>query len=106
MINAQFYENREHKLLGFHISGHSDLAMMGEDVCCAAVSSAGMLTCNTITEVFKINAKVSDDGNDIMLKFISDDGGEGDKMLVGLMIQLGQIERQYPGNIKLSVETR
>ena len=106
MISARFYENSQHKLLGFHVSGHAGLADEGYDVACAAVSSAVMMACNTITEVFRIDAKVSADENDILLKLMADNGGEGDKILAGLMIQLDMISREYPGTVKISVNER
>lgn len=106
MINAQFYEDKGHKLLGFHVNGHAGLADRGYDVACAAVSSAVMMTCNTATEVFKINAKVQADENDIMLKILSDEEGSGDKLVAGLMIQLDLISREYPGTINISVNRR
>ena len=106
MIRADFYQSRENKLLGFHISGHAGLADEGYDVACAAVSSAVMMTCNTVTEVFKINAKVDVDENDILLKLVTDSEGNGDKLLLGLMMQLDLISQEYPSTIKISVNDR
>ena len=106
MIRADFYKNREQKLLGFHISGHAGMAEEGFDVACAAVSSAVMMTCNTITEVFRINAAVESDENDILLKLREDSKGDGDRLLCGLMIQLDMISNEYPNSIKISVYDR
>ena len=106
MIRADFYRSRSNRLLGFHISGHAGLAEEGYDVACAAVSSAVMMTCNTVTDVFGINAKVNVDDNDILLKLVSDDDGNGDKLLLGLMLQLDLISQEYPSSIKISVNDR
>ncbi|MBR6337281.1 MAG: ribosomal-processing cysteine protease Prp [Ruminococcus sp.] len=106
MIRADFYRDRDSRLLGLHISGHAGLAEEGEDVVCAAVSSAVMMTCNTITEVYKINAKVNVEDNDILLKLVSDDKGDGDRLLLGLMLQLDLISQDYPGTLKIGVNDR
>ncbi|MCR5817462.1 MAG: ribosomal-processing cysteine protease Prp [Ruminococcus sp.] len=106
MIKADFYRSRENKLLGFHISGHAGLAEEGEDVACAAVSSAVMMTCNTVTDVFKINAKVNVDENDILLKLVDDPEGNGDRLLLGLMLQLDLIGQEYPSAVKICVNDR
>ncbi|WP_028509096.1 ribosomal-processing cysteine protease Prp [Ruminococcus sp. NK3A76] len=106
MIRADFYRSRENKLLGFHISGHAGLAEEGYDVACAAVSSAVMMTCNTVTDVFKIDAKVDVDENDILLKLGNDSEGNGDRLLLGLMLQLDMISQEYPSAVKISVNDR
>lgn len=53
MICADFFRNEHDRLVGFRITGHAGYADYGEDVCCASVSSAVMLTANTVTEAFK-----------------------------------------------------
>ncbi len=68
MITADFYRDSEGRLLGFEVSGHAGLADEGHDVCCASVSSAVMLAANTVTDAFKLDAKVNVEENDIMLK--------------------------------------
>lgn len=46
-------------LLGYDISGHSGAGVAGEDVVCAAISSAAYLVANTITEVCAIAAETA-----------------------------------------------
>lgn len=106
MIRADFYRSSEGKLLGFEISGHAGLADQGHDVCCASVSSAVMLAANTITEAFKINARVKVEENDIMLKLESDHGGEGDKVLLGLLTHLYLMQDEFPGYCLVKVHDR
>ena len=72
MICADFFRNKHDKLVGFRITGHAGYADHGEDICCASVSSAVMLTANTVTEAFKINAKVAVEENEIILKLEND----------------------------------
>lgn len=96
MIIAKFYKNRENKLLGFEITGHAGYDDYGNDVVCASVSSAAMLTCNAATDVFFLKARVQVDENTLMLKLDSDETGEGDKLLLSLMVHLGLLKEQYP----------
>ena len=51
MIKAVFAVKGE-KFIGFTVKGHSGYAKSGNDIICAGVSSALMLTVNTITDFF------------------------------------------------------
>lgn len=57
MIKAVF-ESDKGGFVGFKMSGHAGYADEGEDIACAAVSSAAMLICNTATDFFLIPCKV------------------------------------------------
>jgi uncharacterized protein YsxB (DUF464 family) len=66
MININFF--RENGLLkGFNITGHAGYDEYGKDIVCSAVTSSIMLSINTITEFFKIPAKVDVEENKITL---------------------------------------
>ena len=55
MIRVNF--NKSGKLItGFECKGHSMSAPSGQDIVCAAVSSACLMTANTVTEVLKLDA--------------------------------------------------
>lgn len=54
MIRADFSANADGALLGFSVLGHSGLAQEGEDILCAAVSSAAYMTANTVLEILHI----------------------------------------------------
>ena len=54
MIRADFFANADGALLGFSVLGHSGLAQEGEDILCAAVSSAAYMTANTVLEILHI----------------------------------------------------
>lgn len=101
MVTARFYNSSDNKMLGFHVSGHAGFSDYGSDIACASVSSAVMLTANTITEVFKINAKVEVNENEILLKLIEDKDGNGDKLLLGLLMQMDLLSDEFPGAIKI-----
>ena len=107
MIHAEFFRSSStDKLLGFSISGHAGFADEGFDIVCASVSSAVMLTANTVTECFKLNAKVADNGNEILLKLGEDPEGTGDKLVLGLMTHLYLLSEQFPDAVKVSVHER
>lgn len=55
MIKAVFAVKSE-KFIGFTVKGHSGYAESGNDIICAGVSSALMLTVNTITDFFSVAA--------------------------------------------------
>ena len=59
MITVTFKTNGN-LICGFTVSGHSDYAQEGSDIVCAAVSSAVIMSANTITEVQHINADVTE----------------------------------------------
>ncbi len=101
MVTARFYNSSDNKMLGFHVSGHAGFSDFGSDIACASVSSAVMLTANTITEVFKINAKVEVNENEILLKLLEDKDGNGDKLLLGLLMQMDLLSDEFPGAIKI-----
>ena len=84
MIRADFFANADGALLGFSVLGHSGLAQEGEDILCAAVSSAAYMTANTVLEILHITP--------ISLRA---EDGEGFKLhLLGL-------EEQYPENLQV-----
>ena len=102
MIAADFFRNESDMLTGFRVSGHAGLADLGYDVCCASVSSAVMMTANTITEAFKLDADVEVDDNEISLSMKEPDKN-ADKVLMGLLIHLYNLKDEFPGHIKLKV---
>ena len=53
--------------MGFSVSGHAGAGAFGRDIVCAAVSSAVMLTANTITDYLFCKADVKDQNGKIML---------------------------------------
>ena len=84
------------------ISGHSGYAEQGSDIVCAAVSSAAIMTFNTITEVMKLKADVTE--NDGYLKFcLSDQGAvKSAEILEGLKLHLLGLSEQYKTYIKVN----
>ena len=59
MILSNFLVDADGKLVGFHIKGHSGNGLFGNDIVCAAVSSAAFMVVNTITDVLNADANIS-----------------------------------------------
>ena len=64
MTEVDFYTAKNGDLLGFHVYGHSGYAEAGEDIVCAAISSAVYMVINTITDIMHIDADVEVEDGD------------------------------------------
>ncbi len=100
MIRAEFFSKAEH-LNGFSVSGHSGYADAGEDIVCAAVSSAVQLTANGITEILGRKARVTAQDDTISLNLESTPDGEAEAFLKALKLHLSLLAVDYPKNVKL-----
>ena len=54
MIRIQFLTQPEGALQGFFMEGHAECGEPGQDIVCAAVSSAAYLVANTLTEICRV----------------------------------------------------
>lgn len=101
MIKAVFYK-KNGAFTGFGISGHAGYADEGQDVVCAAVSSAAMLTANTVTDIFNVEADVSAENNllKLMLKTHCE---SAEKLIESLYTHIDFISQDYKGTIRISV---
>ena len=54
MIRIQFLTQPEGALQGFFMEGHAECGEAGQDIVCAAVSSAAYLVANTLTEICRV----------------------------------------------------
>ncbi len=86
---------------GFDISGHTGLAQAGEDILCAAISSAAYLTANTITDVIGVKAKTA--VSDGRMNLLVPEGEESKcrDLLRGLELHMKQLREQYPKRIRI-----
>lgn len=99
MIKAKFFSHDEF-LTGFEIEGHSGSAPSGEDIICAAVSSAAYMAANTITEILSAKADIRvEDG---YLYFVTEPTDEIQTVLKGLQLHLVSLSKDYPKNIKVT----
>ena len=96
----------EGKPVAFTIGGHSGYAESGADIVCAAVSSAAMLVCNTVTEILGIKAAVRQDEASATLSLQLPDGcgDEAVSLLKGLQLHLQELAAQYPRFLKVTTK--
>jgi uncharacterized protein len=102
MISVTFFTDRENNLSGFRSSGHSDSGSAGNDIVCAAVSSAVYLTANTITEILKVKASIQVKDGLMVFKISPADVSACAAVLKGLTLHLTALRDQYPKNIVIS----
>lgn len=101
MIKLNFYFC-ESKISGFEISGHSTV---NEDdfngkLICSAVSSAAIMTANTVTDVIGDKAEVN--CSDGYLKLVCDKIDSCQAVLNGFYIHMISLSEQYPQQIQIS----
>ena len=104
MITATFHLDGK-RIVSFQVEGHSGLADEGEDVLCAAVTSAVRLTECTVNDVLGLEAsvKVKSEKALISLKLPVGLGQTNEStcqtLLTALMLYLSQLHEEYPENI-------
>ena len=93
------------RILGFEAKGHSGLAPEGEDILCAAVTSAVRLTECAVNDVLGLGAavKVKEKDASISLKLPGGLGPQAEStcqtLLTALMVYLSGLSADYPDNI-------
>ena len=97
MTNVTF-SSREDKLLSVDILGHAGYADEGEDIVCAAISSAVMLTHALLFDVQRIpvDTLIEDDGAHIRITLPQGAGMErGQDALRALRLHFTELEQNY-----------
>ena len=99
MIKASFCI-RENSV-SFTVKGHSGFAEEGSDIVCAAVSSAAIMTVNTVTEILgeKGDVKVEDG----FLQFKAS-GKAARDIIMGLKLHLEGLSAEYPDYVTVTTE--
>ena len=87
-------------LQGFRIEGHAGMGVAGEDIVCAAVSSAAYMTANTITEIIGAPADITVDDGYMALQ-VTDNAVGCKEILSGFRLHLQALQEQYPTRIQL-----
>ena len=97
-----FYQ--ENLLAGYEISGHStvDADDLDGRLICSAVSSAAIMTANTVTEIIGDRAEVGlDDG---YLRLRCADPARCQMVLEGFQLHVSALAHEYPDRIKIITE--
>ena len=104
MTTAEFAMDGS-RVTGLHIRDHSGPADAGEDLVCAAITSAVRLTECAVNDVLGLGApvKVDEQRASVSLKLPRNLEGEADSvcqtLLTALMVYLVQLQEEYPENI-------
>lgn len=101
MIVVGFLTTRDGELVGFDVSGHSCYRDIGNDIVCAAVSSALYMAANTITEIIKSDADVLISEGKMFFKIRQVSLSCRD-VLLGLKLHMLALEEQYPENVQVN----
>ena len=88
-------------IVSFELSGHSGYAKEGEDIVCSAVSSAVYMVANTITEILKLNPETVVRDGYLKVQMNIEDARKSKVITDGLYLHLGELQNQYPNNLKL-----
>ena len=104
MIRATFHMEGSN-IVSFQVEGHSGLGSAGNDVLCAAVTSAVRLTECAVNDVLGLEAsvKVKPEKALISLKLPGGLGQTNEStcqtLMAGLMVYFTQLQEEYPDNI-------
>ena len=95
------------RIIGFDVQGHSGWGESGEDIVCAAITSAVRLTECAVNDVLGLEAavKVKQKDASISLKLPSALGQTNEStcqtLLAALMVHCVQLAEEYPENISV-----
>lgn len=98
MIKIRFTRS-DGNLVAFSLSGHSGYAEQGEDIVCAAVSSAAYMTANTLTEILALQPDISLSDGNMSVKLSSVEVSKAQDILRGFSLHIKELSKQYPHNI-------
>ena len=95
------------RIIGFDVQGHSGWGESGEDIVCAAITSAVRLVEATVNDVMGLCAavKVREADASISLRLHGGLANTAEStcqnLLTGLMVYLAQLHDEYPDNIEV-----
>jgi uncharacterized protein YsxB (DUF464 family) len=100
MTTIRFYRDQD-RLSGFTCQGHSGYAQAGEDIVCAAITSALRLTECTINDVLKAEAQVtvSASGARISLRLPARSPQGCQAIIQGFYTYLRELQSEYPEHL-------
>ncbi len=101
MLKAVFYKEND-RFVGFSVSGHAGYGTAGNDIVCAAITSAVELTCNTVTEFFGTSAEVSVLENEVRLR-LGENSQPSERLLASLCLHIENIAAEHR-KIKLEIK--
>ncbi len=99
MIRVRF-TTADGLLSGFTVSGHAGAGDYGQDIVCAAVSSATYMTANTITEILALPADIAVEDGYLSLR-VTGELTTCQTVLAGFRLHIEAMQQEYPKRIQL-----
>jgi hypothetical protein len=101
MTTIRFYRSQD-RFSGFSCQGHSGYADAGEDIVCAAITSAIRLAECTINDVLnaKAQVQVKEKTAEISLQLPAGNPG-GDAVIEGLFLYLTELSKENPHHLSV-----
>ncbi len=100
MVTVKLFSS-EGLIRGFKLSGHTGCGTAGEDIVCAAVSSAAYLVANTVTEVMGIKTQPEVGEALMKLELSKEQAVTAQVILKGFELHIRELEKAHPKNIKV-----
>ena len=106
-MTSVIFHTVEDRIIGFDAQGHSGYGEQGEDIVCAAVTSAVRLVEATVNDVMGLCAAVKVREQDTAISFRLPGGlaptaeSTCQNLLTGLMVYLAQLHDEYPEHIEV-----
>jgi uncharacterized protein YsxB (DUF464 family) len=89
-------------LSGVKLTGHADYAEAGEDIVCAAVTSAVQMAANGITEILKIPMPITVEENLLGFTLPKEADATARAFLLALRLHLEILSKQYENTIAIT----
>ena len=106
MTNIKLYARKGGDIFGMQVKGHAGFGVRGTDVVCASVSILVINTINSIQKLTsdKCNDKVNARKATIDFEIEGEVSRESKVLFESLKLGLEAISKDYPGNVKITVE--
>ena len=104
------FHTEGNRIIGFDSQGHSGYAEAGEDIVCAAITSAIRLVDATINDVLGLAASVKVKESEALISLRLPGGlaptaeSTCQALLTGLMVYFAELHDEYPENIEVLEE--
>ena len=106
-MTSVIFHTVEDRIIGFDAQGHSGYGEQGEDIVCAAVTSAVRLVEATVNDVMGLCAAVKVNEKDASISLRLPGGlaqtaeSTCQNLLTGLMVYLAELHDEYPDHIEV-----
>ncbi len=104
MIQVEFRE-RNGQICGFCLSGHAGAGDAGEDIVCAAVSSAAYMAVNTVSEILHVEVSALVEDGLMEVAVHPADAAVCQTVFDGFHLHMQALQQQYPQRVHLKNKT-